>query len=171
MHCEFHMLRLCMLYYSMNTKKSWIAHRSFFFSLFLSLVNSRSMRLEFYFHRPAWVVSFKPCHRKYHQRSLNEKTGNCTLILYKTNGQHAVLNAYYAPFPLFTWDAYYFTVNLVGGANVVWFVSLLIHRAIHTSLWTSQTSARSRSRARRVISYRCALIGEEMRALHCPIVR
>ena len=27
------------------------------------------------------------------------------------------------------------------------------------------------SRARRVISYRCALIGEEMRAIHCPSVR
>ena len=34
-----------------------------------------------------------------------------------------------------------FYINLVGGANVVCFVSLLIHRAIHTSLWTSQTSA------------------------------
>ena len=39
-------------------------------------------------------------------KTLNEKTGNCTLILYKTNGQRAVLNAYYAPFPLSTWDAY-----------------------------------------------------------------
>ena len=36
------------------------------------------------------------------QRRLNEKTGNCTLILYKTNGQRAVLNVYYAPFPLST---------------------------------------------------------------------
>ena len=26
-----------------------------------------------------------------------EKSGNCTLILYKTNGQRAVLNVYYAP--------------------------------------------------------------------------
>ena len=34
-----------------------------------------------------------------------------------------------------------FDVNIVGGANVVCFVSLLIHRAIHSSLWTSQTSA------------------------------
>ena len=42
----------------------------------------------------------------YWAKTLNEKTGNCTLILYKTNGQRAVLNAYYAPFPLSTWDAY-----------------------------------------------------------------
>ena len=34
-----------------------------------------------------------------------------------------------------------FDVNFVGGANAVCFVSLLIHRAIHTTLWTSQTSA------------------------------
>ena len=34
-----------------------------------------------------------------------------------------------------------FYVNLVGRANVVCFVSLLIHRAIHTRLWTSQTLA------------------------------
>ena len=61
------------------------------------------------------------------------------------------------------------TVNLVGGDNVVCFVSLLINRAIHTTLWSSQISWSSR--ARRVISYRCALIGEEMRAFHCPIVR
>ena len=60
-------------------------------------------------------------------------------------------------------------VNLVGGANVVCFVTLLINRAIHTTLWSSQISWSSR--ARRVISYRCALIGEEMRAFHCPIVR
>ena len=39
-------------------------------------------------------------------KTLNKKTGNCALILYKTNGQRAVLNAYYAPFPLSTWDAY-----------------------------------------------------------------
>ena len=35
-------------------------------------------------------------------KTLNEKTGNCALILYKTNGKRAVLNAYYAPFPLST---------------------------------------------------------------------
>ena len=61
------------------------------------------------------------------------------------------------------------TVNLVGGAIVVCFVSLLINIAIHTTLWTSQISWSSR--ARRVISFRSALIGEEMRALHYPIVR
>ena len=38
----------------------------------------------------------------YIAKTLNEKTGNCTLILYKTNGQRAVLSAYYAPFPLST---------------------------------------------------------------------
>ena len=35
-------------------------------------------------------------------KTLNEKTGNSALILYKTNGQRAVLSAYYAPFPLST---------------------------------------------------------------------
>ena len=76
-------------------------------------------------------------------KTLNEKTGNCTLILYKTYGQRAVLNAYYAPFPLSPETLIYFdlTINLVGGANVVCFVSLLIYKAIHTTLWTSQTSA------------------------------
>ena len=44
------------------------------------------------------------------QRRLNKKAGNCTLILYKTNGQRAVLNAYYAPFPLSTWDAYFTSI-------------------------------------------------------------
>ena len=76
-------------------------------------------------------------------KTLNKKTGNCALILYKTNGQRVVLNAYYAPFPLSTETLIYFdlTVNLVGGVNVVCFVSLLINIAIHTTLWASQTSA------------------------------
>ena len=74
------------------------------------------------------------------QRHLNEKTGNCTLILYKTNGQCAVLNAYYAPFPLSTWDAYFTSIWWAEPMLFV-FVSLLIHRVIYTSLWTSQTSA------------------------------
>ena len=45
------------------------------------------------------------------------------LILYKTNGQCTVLNAYYAPFPLSPETLIYFdlTVNLVGGANVFYF--------------------------------------------------
>ena len=46
------------------------------------------------------------CQSRAEPKTLNEKTGNCTLILYKTNGQRAVLSAYYAPFPLSTWDAY-----------------------------------------------------------------
>ena len=46
----------------------------------------------------------------------------------------------YAPCLLSTRDAPC-DVNFVAGANVVCFVSLLIHRAIHTTLWTSQTSA------------------------------
>ena len=33
------------------------------------------------------------------QRHFNLKTGNCRLILYKTNRQCTILNAYYAPFP------------------------------------------------------------------------
>ena len=41
---------------------------------------------------------------------------------------------------LSTWDAPC-DVNFVGGASVVCFVSFLIHRAIHTTLWTSPTSA------------------------------
>ena len=75
-------------------------------------------------------------------KTLNEKTGNFALILYKTNGQHAVLSAYYAPFPLSPeiLITLIFTANLVGGANVV-FVSLFINRAIRTTLWASQTSA------------------------------
>ena len=39
---------------------------------------------------------------RFKSKTLNEKTGNCALILYKTNGKRAVLNAYYAPFPLST---------------------------------------------------------------------
>ena len=69
-------------------------------------------------------------------KTLNEKTGNSALILYKTNGQCAVLNAYYAPFPLSseTLITLIFTAHLVGGANVVCVVSLLINRTIHTTL-------------------------------------
>ena len=61
------------------------------------------------------------------------------------------------------------TINLVGGANVVWFVSLLFHRAIHTSLWTSQTSAdheqgawsatRARSLVKRCVHFIVPLLG------------
>ena len=72
----------------------------------------------------------------YAPKTLKEKTGNCALILYKTNGQRAVFIVYYAPFPLSTETliTLIFTANLVGGANVVCFVSLLINRAIHTTL-------------------------------------
>ena len=42
------------------------------------------------------------CQLKSSTKTLNEKTGNSALILYKTNGQRAVLCAYYAPFPLST---------------------------------------------------------------------
>ena len=43
----------------------------------------------------------------YKAKTLNEKTGNSALTLYKVNEQRAVLNAYYAPFPLSTSDAYF----------------------------------------------------------------
>ena len=74
------------------------------------------------------------------QRCLNEKTGKCMFTLYKPNGQLRGPQCVYAPCLLSTWNAPVTSI-FVGRANVVCFVSLLIHRVIHTTLWTSQTTA------------------------------
>ena len=69
----------------------------------------------------------------------NEKTGKCTLILYKTNELRAVLNAYMHP--IYCLPEMHPVTSILWAEPMLWFVSLLIHRAIHTTLWTSQTSA------------------------------
>ena len=117
----------------------------------------------------------------YATRRLNEPDGNACLpacILYKTNGKRAVLNAYYAPFhhcpPA---DAYLLVIlplkSWWHGTNVVCFVSLLINRA-HLQYNSMSKPNLSWSQARCVIvptEVRTSKLGEEMRALHCPIVR
>ena len=74
------------------------------------------------------------------QRHLNEKTGK--LYAYPVQNKWA---AHGPQCVLRTLSIVHlrrlFYVNFVGRANVVCFVSLLIHRAIRTSQWTSQTSA------------------------------
>ena len=66
---------------------------------------------DFFFCEVEWDVATS-WQLQYPSKTLNEKTGNCTLILCKRNGHRAVLNAYYAPFPLSTWDALIFTLIL-----------------------------------------------------------
>ena len=103
------------------------------------------------------------------KRRLNEKTGNCMLILYKTNGQRAVLNAYthpfYCPPETLIWHQF-------CGRSQCCLFCFFVNSQTQSHPYKSMNKPNlSWSRARRVISYRCTLIGEVMRALHCPIVR
>ena len=78
------------------------------------------------------------------QRRFNEKTGNCTLILYKTNGQRTFPQCVLRTLSIVHLRRL-FTLIL---PSICCFVSLLIHRAIHTSLWTSHKPQLITSKAR-----------------------
>ena len=78
------------------------------------------------------------------QRRFNEKTGNCTLILYKTNGQRTFPQCVLRTLSIVHLTRL-FTLIL---PSICCFVSLLIHRAIHTSLWTSHKPQLITSKAR-----------------------
>ena len=65
-----------------------------------------------------------------------------------------------------------FDIKFVGGANVVCFVSLLTHRAIHSTLWISQTSDDHEQGSMWPVTGACYMwTCEVMRALKAPVVR
>ena len=121
-----------------------------------------------------WNISVKPFPKspwtsgwlwtKIRPKTLKWKDGK--LYAYPVqNGKWAARGPQCAPFPLSTWDAYLlWFYRQFGGRSQCCLFCFFVNS-------TMKKPNLSWSRARRVISYRCALIGEEMHALHCPIVR
>ena len=100
-------------------------------------------------------------------RRLNEKTGNCTLILYKTNGQRAVFNVYTYPF-------YCPPETLIWRQFCGWSQCCLFCFFVNSQSHPYKSMNKPNLgwlRVMRVISYRCTITGEVMCALCCPIVR
>ena len=103
----------------------------------------------------------------YCQRHLNRKTGNCALILYKTNGQYAVFSAYKNLYTLTRIALNRYDVNFVGRSQQL-FVLFLSKSRKPAKPWLITSKMQRQS----LIHVSALTIAERIvYTLLCPIVR